>query len=169
MGSAQSLLRGPLARREGRLTLDGRHAERTLMRMNAIRKLFRTPIRTPIAQAWAAALAGALLALPLPAQAGSGRLPDGRWRVQVEGQGPHLFCYFNVVRVGEVRGGRPLLGPELTYRLTVTGDGRLHAAGRHQDDHGVARGRVRRNVAAGSFDVPTRQCRGVWQAERIGA
>ena len=115
------------------------------------------------------ACAAALAMAPAPAQAKTGRLPDGRWRVQVEGQGPHLFCYFNVVRVGEVRGGRPLLGPDLKVRLTVTPNGHFHMAGRHEDDHGVARGRVQRNMASGSFDVPTRNCRGVWQAERIGA
>ncbi|MFZ9501830.1 MAG: hypothetical protein ACO27F_09695 [Beijerinckiaceae bacterium] len=125
-------------------------------------------LRRPRPLAAAALAAAGLLAAAPVAQAKTGRLPDGRWRVQVEGQGPHLFCYFNLVRVGEVRGGKPLLGPELKYKLTVTQGGHFHMAGRHQDDHGVARGRVQRNAAAGSFDVPTRNCRGVWQAQRIG-
>ena len=80
-------------------------------------------LRRPRPLAAAALAAVGLLAAAPAAQAKTGRLPDGRWRVQVEGQGPHLFCYFNLVRVGEVRGGKPLLGPDLKYKLTVTQNG----------------------------------------------
>lgn len=97
------------------------------------------------------------------------RLPDGRWRVQVEGQGPHVFCYFSTTRIGEVRGGKPQIGPQIKYKLTVSRGGHLVASGRTQDDYGAVRGRVARNLASGSFDVPSRNCRGQWQAERIGA
>lgn len=116
----------------------------------------------------AAFIGGLALAGPAAADPRS-RLPDGRWRVQVEGQGPHLFCYFNTTRIGEVRGGRPLLGPELKFKLTVSRGGHLVASGRTQDDYGAVRGKVARNLASGSFDVPSRNCRGQWQAERIGA
>lgn len=97
------------------------------------------------------------------------RLPDGRWRVQVEGQGPHVFCYFSTTRIGEVRGGKPQLGPQIKYKLTVSRGGHLVASGRTQEDYGAVRGRVERNLASGSFDVPSRNCRGQWQAERIAS
>lgn len=97
------------------------------------------------------------------------RLPDGRWRVQVEGQGPHVFCYFSTTRIGEVRGGKPQLGPQIKYKLTVSRGGHLVASGRTQDDYGAVRGKVARNLASGSFDVPSRNCRGQWQAERIAS
>lgn len=116
-----------------------------------------------------AAAAGAF-ALAAPAAADPRtRLPDGRWRVQVEGQGPHVFCYFSATRIGEVRGGKPLLGPQLKFKLTVSRGGHLVASGRTQDDYGAVRGRVERNLASGSFDVPSRNCRGQWQAERIAS
>ena len=117
----------------------------------------------------AAALASAFsLAAPAAADPRS-RLPDGRWRVQVEGQGPHVFCYFSTTRIGEVRGGKPQIGSRIKYKLTVSRGGHLVASGRTQDDYGAVRGKVARNLASGSFDVPSRNCRGQWQAQRIGA
>ena len=116
-----------------------------------------------------AAFLGALaFAVPAAADPRS-RLPDGRWRVQVEGQGPHVFCYVSTTRIGEVRGGKPQLGPQIKYKLTVSRGGHLVASGRTQDDYGAVRGKIARNLASGSFDVPSRNCRGQWQAERIAS
>jgi hypothetical protein len=117
----------------------------------------------------AAALAGAQLASAPAAADPRTRLPDGRWRVQMEGQGPHVFCYFSTTHIGEVRGGKPQLGPQIKYKLTVSRGGHLVASGRTQDDYGAVRGKVARNMASGSFDVPSRNCRGQWQAERIAS
>ena len=115
-------------------------------------------------------LAAAITAFAFAAAADPrSRLPDGRWRVQVEGQGPHVFCYFSTTRIGEVRGGKPQLGPQIKYKLTVSRGGHLVASGRTQDDYGAVRGKVERNLASGSFDVPSRNCRGQWQAERIAS
>ncbi|HEY8579340.1 MAG TPA: hypothetical protein VIL72_05595 [Beijerinckiaceae bacterium] len=112
--------------------------------------------------------ATAAVASAAPAAA-SGRLQDGRWAVEIEGRGPHLFCYFRVSHVGEVRGGRPVYRGPIQYRLTVSRAGAVSAVGRAGEDHGSVRGRVTRAAAQGEFDVPTRNCRGLWQARRIGA
>ena len=77
--------------------------------------------------------------------------------------GARIRCY------GEVRGGKPQLGPQIKYKLTVSRGGHLVASGRTQDDYGAVRGKIARNLASGSFDVPSRNCRGQWQAERIAS
>jgi hypothetical protein len=134
---------------------------------SANRKLGSHMLKT-ISLTLAAAITAFAFAAPAAADPRS-RLPDGRWRVQVEGQGPHVFCYFSTTRIGEVRGGKPQLGPQIKYKLTVSRGGHLVASGRTQDDYGAVRGKVERNLASGSFDVPSRNCRGQWQAERIAS
>ena len=134
---------------------------------SANRKLGSHMLKT-ISLTLAAAITAFAFAAPAAADPRS-RLPDGRWRVQVEGQGPHVFCYFSTTRIGEVRGGKPQLGPQIKYKLTVSRGGHLVASGRTQDDYGAVRGKIARNLASGSFDVPSRNCRGQWQAERIAS
>jgi len=174
MGIAQPLLRWPLARAEAcimvKQTLDPQTCDdQNFQYVKFGVASFGSNMVTKSALMLAAALVGAQLATSPAAADPRTRLPDGRWRVQVEGQGPHVFCYFSATRIGEVRGGKPLLGNEIKYKLTVSRGGHLVASGRTQDDYGAVRGKVARNLASGSFDVPSRNCRGQWQAERIGA
>ena len=174
MGIAQPLLRWPLARREACVTLKQTLDPHTCGPQNRSNVIFGVAsfgsnMFTKSALMLAAALAGAQLATSPAAADPRTRLPDGRWRVQVEGQGPHVFCYFSATRIGEVRGGKPVLGSEIKFKLTVSRGGHLVASGRTQDDYGAVRGKVARDLASGSFDVPSRNCRGQWQAQRIGA
>ena len=113
------------------------------------------------------ALAATITLASAPADA-SGKLPDGRWFLQIEGQGPHFFCWFNISGVGEVRRGKPVYKGPAKYQFTVSRGGVLSASGRTADDYGSVRGKVTRTEATGVFEVPTRNCRGNWRARRIG-
>lgn len=99
----------------------------------------------------------------------SGKLPDGRWSVKLTGQGPHPLCKGSIGTVGEIRGGRPVYSGQAVYTFSVTPSGVLIASGSRKTDRASAYGLIRGEVARGTFWIPTRNCRGVWEALRVGA
>lgn len=119
-------------------------------------------------------LAVLLIAAPLiTADAGfaqtAGKLPDGRWHITLQGQGPNLFCYGQISGVGEVRGGRPVYNGEAKYRFHVARNGIITASGTRREDHAVLRGQLSNGrTGSGTFAVPTRNCSGSWQVTKIG-
>lgn len=99
----------------------------------------------------------------------SERLPDGRWHITLRGQGPNIFCYGQVSGVGEVRGGRPVYRGEAKYRFHLARNGMITASGSRRNDHASLRGQIRgKRTGSGTFEVPTRNCKGTWQVVKIG-
>lgn len=114
------------------------------------------------------AAAPTLAIADLPARA-SEKLPDGRWHITLRGHGPNLFCYGQITRVGEVRGGRPVYSGQAKYRFHLARNGAITASGTRRDDRANLRGQIRNGrTGSGSFTVPTRNCSGTWQVTKIG-
>jgi hypothetical protein len=109
-----------------------------------------------------------LAAEPIPAEA-SEKLPNGRWHITLRGSGPHILCYGQITRVGEVRSGRPVYNGQARYRFHLSKNGHITASGSRRDDHASLRGQIRNGrTGSGSFTIPTRNCSGTWQVTKIG-
>ena len=103
-----------------------------------------------------------------PASA-SEKLPDGRWQITLRGQGPNLFCYGQISRTGEVRGGRPVYSGQARFSFQLTPGGAISASGVRKTDRASLSGQIRNGQSgSGSFQVPTRNCKGTWQVTKIG-
>ncbi len=112
----------------------------------------------------------ALMLLCASAAEAEPRLPDGRWKITLMGEGTHLLCYLTLSHVGEVRDGKPVYTGQAVFTYDVTPEGRMTASGSRKKDTASAEGEVNatRDEAKGTFRIPTRQCKGRWTARKLG-
>ncbi len=108
-----------------------------------------------------------VLAASASPAAASEKLPDGRWHITLRGHGPYWLCYGQITHVGEVRRGRPVYKGQARYTFTLTRSGRLTASGARKADRANLHGRLRGKHGEGTFNIPTRNCRGTWRVVRI--
>lgn len=104
----------------------------------------------------------------IPAMA-LGYLPDGRWRITLRGLGTNLLCHGQLTRIGEVRGGRPVYRGKAKFTFRVQKNGRVSASGHRIKDRASLQGRITATNGRGTFNIPTRNCRGTWEAQKVGS